>query len=143
MSGSYATVPRKRSAGPIILLILGIIGLLVGGAALVFAAEYKPTIENVLSNGGDVLSQSDYDAVRAFGFGCLVVGGIMALAGFIGLVSRPSVVVQPAPLQQWAQPHPQYGYQAPPPAPVQHGNGQWAPPPVPAAPPPDPAQRVG
>lgn len=145
MSGNQYGGRPRRSAAPVVALVLGVIALLIGAAALGFAAQYKPTLENAIANGGEVLSSDSYNVIRGIGFVALVVGGVAVLGGIVGLASRPSVVVQP-PQQpvyygqqpQWQNPAPQqWVAPAAPPAPA-----AVAAPPV-AAPPPDAAQRVG
>jgi hypothetical protein len=89
MSGQYGGVRSKRSPVPIIALVVGVLVLLIGAAALAVAAEYKPSIENVLSNPGrDLLTPDGYDAVRAVGFVALAIGGLCVLGGIIGLATR-------------------------------------------------------
>lgn len=139
MSAHYAGVQPRRSAGPAIALVIGIVVLLVGGALLAFAAAYEPTIENVLANKGEVLAKDDYDLIHAAGFVALAIGGFALLGGIVGLVARPAGTVP----QVQMVPQPPYRGQ-----PYQYPSQQpqWAPPPTERGtwpPPPDPAQRAG
>jgi hypothetical protein len=155
MSSQYYGGRPRRSAAPIVAIIVGTITLLVGAAALAAAAQYKPTLENALSNGGEVLSPDSYNSIHGVGLAFLVMGGVALLGGIVGLASRPAVAVQapggvyygqqpqpwhnPPAAQAWAPPA--VGQQQP--APPQ----QWAPPgairSAATAPPPDAAHRVG
>ncbi len=81
---------RPRTVLGVVSLLVGAVVLVLAIGAHVYASEHKPTFENVLSHGGDVLSRHSYDALRAFAW-VATVGGIVALiSGLVLLISRPA-----------------------------------------------------
>ena len=71
-----------------VLVAIGLF-LTVGGiAGLALVSEYKPTLENALAHGGDVLSPSGYKQVKLIATAALVAGVISLVAGLILLAAH-------------------------------------------------------
>jgi uncharacterized membrane protein YdjX (TVP38/TMEM64 family) len=77
-----------------------ILGVLPGIAGLSFAAKHKPTLSNLIANGGDVLTPSTYHALHTVALLLLIGGILLTLVSGLRMASRP----RPAAVAQYAPP---------------------------------------